>query len=448
MPIPTIKDLRNRPFFNGSAAWGQHEYTNWIDESMSWKTTCYVGDWSWLADLRLEGRDALRVLSDLSVNTFAKFAVGQAKHVIQCNGDGKIIAQGVCLRTGENEFHLQWTPALWTDYKLRTGGYDATAEYVDTTNFQVSGPNALFVLEKLCRSNALRDVRFMHSTTIPIAGHDVIALRQGMAGEIGFELQADGKYYREILDAILEAGREFGIRRMGGRVGMTNHLEAFYPTTGFEYMPAIFSEDMQDLWDEIRGTGEHRDERRLASTVRGIWAWLEPGLSIGGSFESDDIRDWYRDPVELGWGNRVKFDHEFIGRQALEEIVAHPRRTSVTLVWNSDDVKDVYASLFEEGDLYDQMDLPRNWQWRMRADSVMKDGKLVGIATSRGYSVYFRQMLSLCVIDVEHATPGTRVTVIWGSPGGRQKEIRAAVAPVPYKTDRSRVDLHAQPSRL
>src|SRR5262249_51243415 len=91
------------------------------------------------------------------------------------------------------------------------------------------GPNALFVLEKLSRTNALRDVRFMHSTTIPIAGHEVIALRQGMAGEIGFELQADGKYYREILEAILEAGQEFGIRRMGGRVGMTNHLEAFYP---------------------------------------------------------------------------------------------------------------------------------------------------------------------------------------------------------------------------
>src|SRR5262249_46514679 len=140
MPIPTIKDLRNRPFFNGSAAWGEHEYTNWIDESMSWKTTCYVGDWSWLADLRLEGPDALNLLSDLSVNSFAKFAIGQAKHVIQCHPDGKIITQGACLRTGENEFHLQWTPALWTAYRLRTGHYDATAEYVDTTNFQVSGP--------------------------------------------------------------------------------------------------------------------------------------------------------------------------------------------------------------------------------------------------------------------------------------------------------------------
>jgi len=222
---------------------------------------------------------------------------------------------------------------------------------MSTTNFQVSGPNALFVLEKLFKTNALRDVRFMRSTTVCLDDYEVIALRQGMAGEIGFELQADGKHNQQLLEAILEASREFGIRRMGGRVGMTNHLEAFYPTTGFEYMPAIFGDDMQGLWDEIRGTGEYRDERSLWSASRAIWSWLEPGLSIAGSFESDDIRDWYRDPVELGWGKRINFDHEFIGKSALEEIVAHPKRTSVTLVWNSEDVKDVYASLFEKGEL-------------------------------------------------------------------------------------------------
>lgn len=84
----------------------------------------------------------------------------------------------------------------------------------------------------------------------------------------------------------------------------------------------------------------------------------------------------------------------------------------------------------------------------MRADKVLKGGKLVGVATSRGLSVYFREMLSLCVIDLEYAVPGTEVTVIWGSPGGPQKEIRATVARVPYKKDNSRIDLHTLPSYL
>jgi vanillate/3-O-methylgallate O-demethylase len=50
-------------------------------------------------------------------------------------------------------------------------------------------------------------------------------------------------------------------------------------------------------------------------------------------------------------------------------------------------------------------------------------------------------MLSLCVIDVAHSEPGTEVTVVWGEPGEPQREIRARVAPAPYKPDNRRIDL-------
>ena len=77
----------------------------------------------------------------------------------------------------------------------------------------------------------------------------------------------------------------------------------------------------------------------------------------------------------------------------------------------------------------------------MYADKVTRMGRLVGVATSRGYSYYFRQMLSLCVIDVGCSELGTDVTVIWGEPGEPQKEIRARVAPAPYKKDNRRIDV-------
>jgi vanillate/3-O-methylgallate O-demethylase len=56
-------------------------------------------------------------------------------------------------------------------------------------------------------------------------------------------------------------------------------------------------------------------------------------------------------------------------------------------------------------------------------------------------------MLSLCTIDVEHADVGTEVTVVWGEAGTPQKEIRATVAPAPYKQDNRRVDVAALPTR-
>jgi vanillate/3-O-methylgallate O-demethylase len=395
-----------------------------MDESLSWKEACYIGDWSFLWERRFRGPDVLRLFSDISVNSFAKFEIGQSKHVIHCNRDGKVIHEGILSRLDHEEFMLFGRGTFWVDYTLRRGRYNASSEAEDWFNFQVSGPKSIYVIEK-APGQSLRDIRFMHFGKIRIRGHEVLALRQGMAGELGYELQGARAHAQDVYEAILEAGREFGIRRLGGRTVFINHLEACFPTIITDYLPAIFGDDMREYLAEFRA-------------VMPAYAIT---FNIAGSFEADDISAWYRSPVELGWTKNIKFDHEFLGRKALEHEVANPRRTMRTLVWNAGDVIDVYASLFRNGDPFDFMEMPRDQRGFMWADKVMKDGKLVGVATSRGYSFYFRQMLSLCVIDVEHSAPGTEVTVIWGQPGRSQKEIRATVAPAPYKQDRRRIDV-------
>ncbi|CCH88286.1 Glycine cleavage T protein (Aminomethyl transferase) [Modestobacter italicus] len=137
----------------------------------------------------------------------------------------------------------------------------------------------------------------------------------------------------------------------------------------------------------------------------------------------------------------MRFDHDFLGREALEVEKAAPRRVLRTLVWDAEDVADVYASLFRPGEAYEYMDMPRDQRGFMWADRVTRAGQTVGVATSRGYSYWFRQMLSLSTLDVAASELGTELTVHWGRPGGRQKEIRAVVAAAPYKQDRSRGDL-------
>lgn len=422
------KDFRNTAVGYSNVRHGVPEYTDWIDECMSWKETCYIGDWCFLWDRHFRGPDALKLLLDLSVNSFEKFDIGQAKHCIHCNEAGKVIHEGIVSRLGPEEFMVFGRGGFWLDYKLRHGDYDATSEHEDWYHWQVSGPNSVYVIEKAA-GQSVRDIGFMRFGKIRINGCDVIALRQGMAGEIGFELQGPMRDSDGVYGAILEAGEGFGIRRLGARASNVNHLEACFPTIISDYMPAIFDPDMEEYREEF-----------LASM---------PGfaktLNISGSFEADDISEWYRSPVELGWAKNIKFDHEFVGRSALEREVREPGRVMRTLVWNAEDVVDVYASLFRQGAPYRFMDMPREQRGSMYADKVLGNGNIVGVSTSRGYSYYFREMISLCAIDVAHSETGMEVAVVWGNPGEPQKEIRATVAPAPYKQDNRRADLTALP---
>jgi vanillate/3-O-methylgallate O-demethylase len=94
------------------------------------------------------------------------------------------------------------------------------------------------------------------------------------------------------------------------------------------------------------------------------------------------------------------------------------------------------------------MDMQRALLVCTYASRVLAGGQDVGVATSRGYSFYYRKMISHCVIDIGYAQPGTEVTVIWGEPGKRQKEIRAVVHPYPFKRNMNReTDLAALPAR-
>ena len=336
-----VKDLRKTPEGYFTSRWGLPEYTDWMDESMSWKENCYIGDWSFVWNRRIKGPDAIKLFSDISTASFETFDIGQAKHVVNCNEDGKVLHNGILSRLSEDELMLQGRNGFWADYKLRHGNYKATLQADDLAKFQVSGPNSLHVIEKAC-GESIRDIQFMHFRKLRIAGLDVIALRQGMAGELGYEIQAPIQHHRELHDAILKAGKEFGIRRLGGRAVFINHLEACFPTVIIDYIPAFMSDNMLDYFNEFKAA------MRSFETVN----------QIAGSFEGKEISDYYKSPIELGWSNVVKFDHEFIGRKALEEEMAHPKRTMRTLVWNAEDVIEVYASLYRKGQPYHFMDMP------------------------------------------------------------------------------------------
>jgi glycine cleavage system aminomethyltransferase T len=251
-----------------------------------------------------------------------------------------------------------------------------------------------------------------------IDGMDVRILRMGMAGTLAYEVHGSIENARPVYDAIYKAGQPFGIRKLGIRAYMMNHTEDGFPQAYYHFPYP---------WGEDKG---------FMGFLANIPGFLGSPQALRGNMGTD-YRLRYRNPIELGWAGMVKFDHEFVGREALEKEVANPRRKMVTLLWNTDDVIDVYASQFRQGKPYPPMDDPNHFTFEgnrhtLYADKVLKDGKVVGISSGRAYSYYFREMISLSSIDFEYGAMGAEVTVLWGDPGTRQKEIRATVVRFPY----------------
>jgi glycine cleavage system aminomethyltransferase T len=114
----------------------------------------------------------------------------------------------------------------------------------------------------------------------------------------------------------------------------------------------------------------------------------------------EDVSLRYRNPIELGWGGAVKFDHDFVGRAALEKVAPVPRRRMVTLLWNPEDVMAVYTSQLGQGEVHMWMDPLHLGQHQGRnilyADRVLKDGRVAGVSSGRQDSYCFRAMPSLC----------------------------------------------------
>jgi vanillate/3-O-methylgallate O-demethylase len=257
-----------------------------------------------------------------------------------------------------------------------------------------------------------------------VAGQTVRTLRHGMAGAPGLELFGPYEDYDRIREAILEAGAEFGMEPVGARAYASNTLESGWIPSP---LPAIY-------------TGEE---------LRAYRKWLgadsyEATSSIAGSFVAPKIEDYYLNPWELGYGPFVKFDHDFIGRDALQQLDPDRQRRKVTLAWNGEDVARILASLVDQRDdlPYQFFNVPIANYGSSSFDSVIDpDGATAGVSMFSGYSANEHRALSLAVLD-PGVELGTEVTVLWGEPDGgtakttvqphRQLEVRAIVSPVPY----------------
>jgi vanillate/3-O-methylgallate O-demethylase len=227
----------------------------------------------------------------------------------------------------------------------------------------------------------------------------------------------------EIRAAILEAGKDAGIVQVGARAYATNTLESGWIPSP---VPAIYTGDKLKAYREWLPISSY-----------------EANAGLGGSFVSKNVEDYYTTPYELGYNTFTKFDHDFIGSDALKAMEGKNKRKKVTFAWENADVNRINESMFAPaGQNYKFIDLPLSNYASSSFDAVMSGGKKAGASMFSGYSFNERKMLSLGFVEEEFSKPGTELTLIWGEENGgtkkttverhKQTEVKVIVSPVPY----------------
>ena len=402
-------------------------FTSPQDELLACRKTAWLGinlNVSPVYDL--SGPDVVKLMNYVSVNRdYAKLKVGGSRHTIMCNDKGQMLADGVMMRIAEDRYRTYWLAPVLA-YYAETLGFDVKGEWVTDEFFlQIDGPRSLEIMEKVSGKD-LHDLKFAKHTEIEIAGVKCTIHRLGMSGCLAYEMHGDMSKFGDVYSAVAAAGEEFGLRRLGLANYTRNHTQGGYPNQYIHYFYPYLLESEE-----------------MAQYVRAHCGFclMMCSYDFHGS-AAYDVQNGFVTPYDVKWEYLINWDHDFIGKEALQKIAENPPRTCVTLEWNPEDIGKAFASQFK-GKFVMPWDDISNFADSNTTDffvisKIMDGDKMIGVASGRVRDFYHNNMISLAFLNREYAVEGKEVTVLWGTEPEVQVPIRAKVAQFPYYNEEFR----------
>lgn len=382
----------------------------WYEVGQSYFESCYIHAGLSGLEETFRGPDAAKLLSDTNINNVYKWKAGKCKHLVALTPDGLVANHALFLKDAEDTYRT--TAGCCVPYlrAMKNGQYQCEYLTKKVFIFQFSGPKSLTILEKATQTD-LHDVKFLDFRPVRIPGIDaeLEICRIGMSGTLAYELHGDAEFGPEVYDYVYQIGKPMGMKRMGWKDYTVNHTFGGYAQMTVNFELSLYQDP------EFCATNPFQ-------------------MVCRGSVDPKDLRARFRTPVECDWAWMAKFDHDFVGREALEKEIANPKRKLVTLEFNADDLADVYRSQFTD-EPYKFMDMPcADPQPAGGHQDYVTDaeGNVIGISADPTYSSHFHTMVSHAILDVGQIEEGKEVLVQWGDYGKRIKKLRAKIAKFPY----------------
>ena len=329
----------------------------------------------------VSGPDALRLVDRVITRDATKLTVGGVLYTPWCDEHGKVVDDGTIHRLDDRLY--RWTAA---DPQLRwlrqnSAGLDVTIteETEATAALALQGPLSRDVLEA-ATGESFADLRYFRRRAPKIGKVPVDVSRTGYTGDLGYEIWIPTARAVAVWDAVMTAGKAYGIRPAGILALDVVRLEAGLILLEVDYTSARHA--------------------------------MNPAQNYS--------------PGEIGLGRLVSFDKgDFVGRFALEREAkaGGPARRMVGLQLDWYDI---------EG-LYDAQGLPPGLSPTVDRSPVpvFAGGRQVGRATSHGWSPILKQAIALASVPPQYEVVGTKLAVEW-TVEGRRGRVGAIVVDLPF----------------
>jgi len=301
----------------------------------------------------VRGRDAAGLLDLIVPRDVVKAEIGQVLYTPWCDHAGKVIDDGTVARLGDNVFRMTSAePNLrWLEDNARGMGVEITDVSDSIAALSLQGPMAGSILQSLGAPH----LKYFRLAPARLRDIPVEISRTGYTGDLGFEVWMDAANALPVWDALVDAGRAYGIMPAGMLALDIARIEAGLMLIDVDYVPA----------------------RKALIAAQ-----------LSSPFELD-----------LGWTVNLAKER-FIGREALaEEKTRGPQWqfVGIELDWNS--LERLYA------DVGLATRLP-SAAWRMSVP-LYASGEQVGYATSGGWSPLLKKYIALAHLRAPWFAAGT-----------------------------------------
>ncbi len=216
-------------------------------------------DASTLGKLIVKGPDAGKFLDMLYTNMMSTLKIGKCRYGLMCSENGFLIDDGVVARIDEDTWlchtttggaerihaHMEeWLQTEWWDWKVYVA--NVTEQYAQVA---VVGPNARKVLEKLGGMDLSKEaLPFMEWRDGKIGDFDCRAYRISFSGELSYEIAVPASQGQGFWDALMEAGKEFGVMPYGTECLHILRAEKGFIMIGDETDGTVIPQDLGLHW--------------------------------------------------------------------------------------------------------------------------------------------------------------------------------------------------------